>query len=225
MRHFWAFLASLFVGLGSAQALVFHEIGDAGDLLAPQSLQGSGITEIQGNVGGADDPDDAFRFSFAGGKFGLRAELWDATCGEAWSNDDPFCRSALAIGLLSADPTEPVDPCIPVDPCRSLGYLELADLSAGNYVVGVCIDSAWYPPNPCLTDPPFTISFGYMGTEDPPTWVPIEVGAPVPEPDTAALLLAALFAWWNVRRLSPTPRQPARTARRPLASTRRHRTR
>jgi hypothetical protein len=176
-------LILIFVGLGAAQASIFTETVDAGDFLNPQSVEGSGITVIQGSVGGNEDPVDAFRFWFAGGFLGLKAESWLCDFETPWSNDDPACRGDLSIGLIDMDSFEPVDPCTPDDPCHAVGLLQV-NLSAGNYVVGVC-----FPPNPCMTDPPFTI--GLLDV----TGGSAEISAPVPEPATLALVLAAGLGW------------------------------
>ncbi|MBK7591506.1 MAG: PEP-CTERM sorting domain-containing protein [Betaproteobacteria bacterium] len=175
-KWFVAVLAFLLCAHG-VRAGVYNEAGDAGDFLHPQDVIGSGITSIEGSIGG-DDSVDAFRFFFDGGTLYVTAQLESVIDG----------MRTLPIALFREDATR-TDPCTATNPCLgAFGVIDLTrePLAAGNYVIGAC-----YPPNPCIdVDPPFTIGF----LVDPTTGKSAEIGTPVPEPAPLVLLLSGLMA-------------------------------
>jgi hypothetical protein len=180
----FAFLALLGCSLSlNAHALVldsYSEVGDAGDFLAAQDIVGSGISTINGTIGG-DDTLDVFRFWFRGGPLTIAAWADVNQC-------DPgldFCQLVpvdLPITLFGEN-SRPPNPCTPPDLCLGTGSLTSLELTAGNYFIGVCI-----PTDPCLpSDPPYTISL-YSDLSGTPT----TISAPIPEPASFSLLAVGL---------------------------------
>lgn len=166
------------IGIGT-----YAEVGDAGDHLSPQDITGSAVSQITGFIGGIpSDPIDAFRFFWGGGNLAITATTPGAVEGT---------QAPLPLSLW--DGATPEDPILPAyDPFDFLGTIGFAALNAGNYIIQVC-----FPEDPCITDPPFTISFFTANPDGSPTAVAATVSAPVPEPGTLALLgvgLAALAA-------------------------------
>ena len=172
-----AWLLSLDVHAMTIDPATYTELGDAGDFLAAQDVVGTGITTIDGSIGGTDTI-DAFRFHFGGGPLRISAFALIDT-------DTGFVQEALPITLFG-EHAAPTDPCTPQGPCRGTnGLLDLSaiDLDLGNYFIGVCA-----PTDPCLpSDPPYTIGFfqDASGT-------PARISAPVPEPGSLSLLALAL---------------------------------
>lgn len=163
----------LSVTVAAAHGAIFTESTDAGDFANPMSVTGSGITQINGDIGGTDTV-DAFRFYFGGGSLYVTAVA-------EFTNGDSTVLTALPIAMVGIGGI-PTDPCTPVDPCNGAsGILDLSGeiLAAGNYILGVCI-----PTEPCLpSDPPYSINF-YVNSS---MQTPAQISA-VPEPSTLALL-------------------------------------
>jgi PEP-CTERM motif len=170
-----AWLTGLLLALAAvaAQASIFTESTDAGGFDDPMSVSGSGITQIDGDIGG-DDTVDAFRFHFGGGSLYVTAVA-------EFTEGDQTSLIGLPISMFGINALAG-DPCIPTDPCSGAdGFLDLsaATLAAGTYVLGVCI-----PTDPCLpSDPPFSINFFLDSTRQTPAQI-----SAVPEPGTLALL-------------------------------------
>jgi hypothetical protein len=90
----------------SARSSFFTEPIDAGDFLAPQSVAGSGITQIQGAI---CDPDliDAFKFHFAGGPLAIATQALVRN----FNSDAGFAAVDLPITLFGRN-AQPVTPAI-----------------------------------------------------------------------------------------------------------------
>jgi hypothetical protein len=197
---FKRFLLALLLGclnLGVQASAVYNETGDAGDFASPQDVVGMSITRIHGDIGGANDPVDAFRFHFGGGSLAILAQLDDG-------------QISLPIRLIRENGTVD-DPCFagdvnwPPNPCDATDWLDFSadGLAAGNYILGVCAVGTQ-----CLADdPPFTIYF----MTGPTTGEMASISAPVPNPGALALIAIGLIAMWlasrrSARRDSPPTR-------------------
>jgi hypothetical protein len=150
---------------------IYTEVGDAGDRLNPQSITGSNINQIVGNIGGVNDPTDAFKFFFAGGDIQF--------IGAAFH--DSLVAIPLPLDLFNA--AFPPDPITPTS--SDVGSITFLGLLAGNYIIEANF----------AVDPPFSI-----GILNPTTGGPQSISAPVPEPGSLALVLAGLVGLWSVRR-------------------------
>lgn len=161
--------AALLVALvslgGTASALPYQEVGDAGNTSSPQDTVGVGnLTEIHGtlgNPGQQGDTADAFWFGYGGapGVLSISAAF-----------DDPLLGVIAALLVDEAGAVlDGGDDGLPI----------VTDLPAGRYIVEVLIDDDG-------PDPPYTILLSG------PELGPAGVLFAVPEPGSLALAAALL---------------------------------
>ena len=159
----------------TANGNTYAEVGDAGDRFNPQSITGSGITQITGNIGAFPDEVDSFKFFFAGGPIQFLGTVFFPT-------DGTTVPIPLPLTLW-----HPGDPVIPITPNLSgPGSIIFNNLAAGNYIIEATF----------LLDPPFTI--GILNPADSLQVIAAPIS--VPEPGSLLLLLTGLMGLLGLRR-------------------------
>jgi len=163
----------------------YAEVGDAGDHSTPQAIAGVDISTITGDVGGAGDPSDAFRFFFAGGGI--------AFVGTATFPTTPTTSDLIPLPLsLFPDLGHPPDPAKPDFEDLAGSVIGFLALGAGNYII----------EGTYLTDPPFTIQVFTINPDGSPdtSLQLLQPPTAVPGPASALVLALGLVGLWTAGR-------------------------
>ena len=120
----------------STQAALYSETGDAGNLSAPQAVNGP-YTGLAGNLGGTDTA-DAFLFHFGGGGLTAFGQLLYPP--QPVAPGDPITPQPLFFALF-LPPQPDDDVVIPIATANVDGELTVLNLAAGDYIMEAALSA------------------------------------------------------------------------------------